>query len=828
MRFLLSLKTRLLATFVVCALLTGIAGGIGVVAMRDSDAALTSLGDGISRNLTARAEADADQRRLLQDTARVLAGRTLPAQDLESHPAEARELLRVLAANEDARRREEAALKQAQSTAKQALDGSDLAVTALALELEQNLQQAIQDGIAALEKQGTSSDEELGKQISDLGAASSRALDAVVAALTLRAQAGELELVIVRGLAQRDADSALYATRDVETRSDNLLATAGQVSSAEARAELESGITAVRATALKLLNAHIATLKGRPAEATADGGAMATQLAAIRSAASTLADDAQFEALLAMEDAVKAISTYRKADRKDVTARIEAMSRGFLEAVTLTSAGMAVKHATGRMRGALDVAAVAPDDASLDAAAASFRAAREETNALLPLLSGSEAGQRAAKALAPAAGAADTVVAVRRELLLAQTRQAAQRGAIDAHVVQRQEALAGEGEALLATTAGDVQRTSGANRGWSILLMAVSGAALLLALGIGVLVSRAVFRPVGLLVGRLRDISEGEGDLTQRVPEAARNELGELGRCFNRFVVQIESTVREVRGNADSVTATCAEAAENASRVAHASGEQATAVDQISAAMEQIRSTTEQTAANTRSADKHSKEAIEVVERANGAIDELNLALDRILESSRQTRDVVQTIHEIAFQTNLLALNAAVESARAGDAGRGFAVVAAEVSNLAQRAAAAASGSGKLISTAVAAAENGKSLSDRVRDVLEEVNRTSGSVDQIVREIANGSTEQIRGIQHIATAIQSLEQTARQTAEAGASGNTLAADMNQQAAAVTAQLAKFRVGAAPARQPRDPRKQARRVLPDHEPEPAGQPLLSAN
>ena len=124
--------------------------------------------------------------------------------------------------------------------------------------------------------------------------------------------------------------------------------------------------------------------------------------------------------------------------------------------------------------------------------------------------------------------------------------------------------------------------------------------------------------------------------------------------------------------------------------------------------------------------------------------------------------EIISVIDEIAFQTNLLALNAAVEAARAGEHGRGFAVVASEVRSLASRSATAAKQIEGLIKDSVAKASSGKKLVDESGHVFEEIVDSVQETENLVRSIANSSSEQEKSVTAIDQAVQNMDQLSQQ------------------------------------------------------------------
>ncbi len=326
------------------------------------------------------------------------------------------------------------------------------------------------------------------------------------------------------------------------------------------------------------------------------------------------------------------------------------------------------------------------------------------------------------------------------------------------------------------------------NVAWATILLAM-----LASLALGFVLDRLITKPLNNAVEMLKDIAQGEGDLTKRLDASGKDEINQLGHWFNQFMDKLHEIISQVKDSADNFTMASGELAAASDNISSGAQEQAASIEETSASLEQLTSTVKQNADNSRQANQLAAGSRDAAESGGTVVSAAIDAMGEINSSSKKIADIITTIDEIAFQTNLLALNAAVEAARAGEQGRGFAVVAAEVRSLAQRSATAAKEIKTLIQDSVRKVDNGTDLVNQSGQTLSEIVASVKRVTDIMSEISAASQEQASGIDQINRAIAQMDQVTQTNASQTEELSSTAQSLSSQSRQLQALVARFRL-----------------------------------
>ncbi len=288
--------------------------------------------------------------------------------------------------------------------------------------------------------------------------------------------------------------------------------------------------------------------------------------------------------------------------------------------------------------------------------------------------------------------------------------------------------------------------------------------------------STLVVTPINQVVAGLRDVAEGEGDLTKRIQVKSQDEVAELAHWFNVFIEKIQLIISDVAHNATNLDNASGELADISEVMSHGADQTSGKANTVAAAAEKmsanitsvatvmdttvnnlgmVAGAAEEMSATINEIAKNTEKGREITDEAVGQTSEASSQIEELGSAAQQIGNVVETITEISEQVNLLALNATIEAARAGDAGKGFAVVANEIKELARQTA-DASGEIKRKVEGIQRSTDGTIL--RIESITQVVSKVSDIVTTIATSVEEQSvtTREIAG--NVANASQGLSE----------------------------------------------------------------------
>jgi methyl-accepting chemotaxis protein len=286
------------------------------------------------------------------------------------------------------------------------------------------------------------------------------------------------------------------------------------------------------------------------------------------------------------------------------------------------------------------------------------------------------------------------------------------------------------------------------------------------------IISRSISQPLQHTIAMLKDIAEGEGNLTARITIENKDEIGEFSTWFNSFIRNLQEMIKKIAQNAallktssgdlsinsqnmidnmdlltsnsSAVSSATEELSTNINSMAISSEEMSLNINSVSVAAEDIAknmnivtSSIDEMSISLNSIGNDIQDGQEISTQAMELSNEATQNMNMLGAAAREIGQVTGVIKRISVQTNLLALNASIEASTAGEAGMGFSVVAEKIKQFASQSTRSAEDIAQKITDVQQKTQKAIAVIENVANIVEKINRSYDNISQTIEKQIN-------------------------------------------------------------------------------------------
>ena len=327
-----------------------------------------------------------------------------------------------------------------------------------------------------------------------------------------------------------------------------------------------------------------------------------------------------------------------------------------------------------------------------------------------------------------------------------------------------------------------------------IILYSMLAFAFIITTLIQLFAGRSITGILKISLADMKDLAEGDGDLTRPFDTSTNDEIGQLMGLLNTFIESLKQIVEKIDNSSNLLNSQSSSIKDMIKHYADAAQTQAAATEEASASAEELTASTEHISASILEEARLLKEieksvesfmqASNTVEKAitslhelaalfaeqastgKATVDNTAVAIQDVHERALSIDEIVDVINEISERTNLLALNAAIEAARAGDSGRGFAVVADEISKLAEQTSRNTRNIQDLVSATKQSVQNSVEKVQATAQILDTLLSHADQIKESASLVSEAQRSQKTGADVISTSVSEINRRSTEIVDA--------------------------------------------------------------